>query len=371
MKKYINKYKIELLIITTIIFLSLINLKLAYLLNDKYQGLLTKQLMWILIGIFISIIIYKIKLKTIYKYRYIIYTFSILLLIYPLIFSKDINRIKAWIKIGPIVIQPSELMKIAYPIVAINLIKYKKYLLSFILYLIPTILIIIEPDTGNALFLTIIFIYLILNKKNTKYIFLTIFITTMISTFVILSFKYYPQIYMNLFNGSLYYRLKRILSFNNNYQLNNALIGIGSSKLLPNYINKKLLIYIPEGITDFIFSFSVCNLGIIVNILLILLYIIFIYILIKRFYKTRYIYQKKLLGSFIIIFSFQFVYNIFMNIGLVPIIGIPLPLFSYGGSNIITYLILYFLTTKKLSSIEDKDNNNYKSNYHMDLVDNK
>ncbi|MCR5788177.1 MAG: FtsW/RodA/SpoVE family cell cycle protein, partial [Bacilli bacterium] len=68
--------------------------------------------------------------------------------------------------------------------------------------------------------------------------------------------------------------------------------------------------------------------------------------------------------------TYQSIYNILMNLGLVPIMGIPLPFFSYGGSNVITYMIFFSLITKKISSIEDKDNNNYKNNFHKDLVDN-
>ena len=53
-----------------------------------------------------------------------------------------------------------------------------------------------------------------------------------------------------------------------------------------------------------------------------------------------------------------------MNIGILPIMGIPLPFISYGGSSILTYTIFYIITNKKISSIEDMDNNSYKNNYH-------
>ena len=117
------------------------------------------------------------------------------------------------------------------------------------------------------------------------------------------------------------------------------------------------------------FSFHVCNFGIIFSILLVLIYMYFTYLIFKKYKNTRYIFQKKLIGAFLTVFISQEIYNIFMNIGLLPIMGIPLPFFSYGGSNIITYFIFYSLITKKISSIEDKDNNNYKNNYHKVQMD--
>ena len=363
MKKYFKKYYLETICITIMIIFSLLNIYKGNLLSDKYNDHLIKQIIWIISGIIIFITVYKIKFKYIFKVRYILYFINILMLMYVLLFSKSTNGIKAWINIGPLSIQPSEFIKITYPLCCLKIIKDKRYFLSLILFLIPSILILLEPDTGNFILLLFIYIYLLLNKKNQKIILLISIILLTLFLSSIFIFKYYPSIMIKLFEGRFYYRFKRILEYKNNYQINNALIGIGSSKLLPIKLNK-LLIYIPEGITDFIFSYHICNFGIILTIILLLSILLFTYKLLNRYHKKLYYYKKKLLGTFLTIFIIQTVYNILMNLGLVPIIGIPLPFISYGGSNIITYFILYALCTKTISY---KDSNNYKNNYHKDL----
>ena len=368
MKDYIKKYYLESICLVVIIIFSLINMLKAHLLNESYSDYLIKQSIWYIVGIILFIYIHKIKFKKIFKYRYVMYLINILLLIYVLLFSKSTNGIKAWIKIGPISLQPSELIKITFPLCVIKPIKEKRYLFSFIIFIIPSLLILLEPDTGNMVLLLFLYLYLLSNKNTKKYIIILLLLITIAFVTFILIYKYYPKLIINLFNGTFYYRFKRIFSINNNYQISNALIGIGSASLLPIGINK-LQIYIPEGITDFILTFSICNYGILLNMFLILSYIVFITKMLYHYKKGLYYLKKKIIGSFIVIFIVQSIYNIFMNIGLVPIMGIPLPFLSYGGSNIITYFILFALATKKISSIEDKDNNNYKNNYHKVLVD--
>ena len=370
MKKYIKIHKLETICLILIIIFSLLNIYKAPLLKSCYSNYFYKQIIWIIISVILFMFIYKIKFKTIFKYRYIIYIVNILLLIYTLIIPNSINGIKAWAKFGIITIQPSEFIKFSFPLAEIKLIKDKKYFLSFILFVIPSILILIEPDTGNFILLLCIYIYLLTNKNNKKYIFLMLIISTIFIIFSILIFNYYPNIIIKLFDGNLYYRFKRIISFNNNFQISNALIGIGSAKMLPIKLNK-LLIYIPEGATDFIFAFHICNYGIILTMFLLILYFTFFSSLYLKYHKRLYYFKKKIIGSFLTIFTIQFLYNVLMNIGILPIMGIPLPFFSYGGSNIISYFILYSLSTKKISSIEDKDNNSYKNNYHKGLVDKK
>ncbi|MBR5662981.1 MAG: FtsW/RodA/SpoVE family cell cycle protein [Bacilli bacterium] len=367
MRKYIKKYKIESICLIIIIMFSLINIYKAPLLDTKYKLYFYKQILWIITGIILFIITYKIEFKHIFKIRNILYLINILMLMYVLFFSKTTNGIRAWITIGPVSLQPSEFIKITFPLCSLKIIKDKKYLLSFLLFLTPSILILLEPDTGNFIFLLLIYFYMLINKTNKKIMIFILLFFILSLFFSIIAFKYYPTIMIKLFNGKLYYRFKRILEYKNNYQINNALIGIGSSKLLPIKLNR-LLIYIPEGITDFIFSYNICNNGILLTIILLLTITIFSYKLLSRYHKKLFFYKKKLLGSFLTIFIIQTIYNIFMNIGLVPIMGIPLPFISYGGSNIITYFILYALATKPISY---KDSNNYKSSYHKVLVDKK
>ena len=368
MKKYFYKYYKEFICLFIILTLSLLNIKKGYLLKKEYINFFNKQLIWIILSILIYLLLTKIHFKKILKFKYLLYFINIFLLIYVILFSKSINRTKAWINIFGFSFQPSELTKITYPLVSINLIKHKKYLLSSILFLIPFILILLEPDTGNAILLLSIFIFLIINNKNKNIFKIMFMIIGLLFSILIVLFKYKTNLFINLFNGKLYYRFKRIANYKNNYQINNALIGIGNAKALPIKFNK-IIIYIPEGLTDFIFAFNICNFGIIVSSILLIIYCLFIYFIINRYNKTNNYFHKKLTGCFLVVFIIQLFYNILMNIGLMPIMGIPLPFFSYGGSNIISFTILYSLISKKISSNEDMGNNNYKNNYHKVQMD--
>lgn len=367
MKKYIKKNIKEIVLLLFILLISLYNMKKAPLLSNKYNSYFIKQLIWIVIGIILYIFIYKIKFKYIFKIRYFLYVVNILLLIYVLIFSPNINGIKAWIKIGSLSFQPSELIKITFPLISIDLVKRKKYILNLILFIIPSILILLEPDTGNFILLLILYLYIVYNKKNKK-IFKIIFTIILICTVSsIIVFKYKSKFFINFLNGKLYYRYKRLLNFDN-IQITNGLISLASTKLLPINMNKTI-IYIPEGITDFIFDFTAPNIGLILLLFLLVSYMLFIKCYIKKYKTKRFFFSKKLIGSFTILFSVQTIYNILMNIGFIPIMGIPLPFLSYGGSNIITYFIFLSIVNKKISSNEDMGNNNYKNNYHMVQMD--
>jgi len=363
MKKFLNIYKIEITTLSIIISLSLLNIYKATLLNKSYSSYFYKTIIFIFLSLVMGFIISRLKFKYIYKFRYYLYLINIILLIYPLLFSKSINHVKAWINLGFISFQPSEFTKFTCPLVLIDLIKKKKYVKSLIVFLIPTILILLEPDTGNVVILFLMYMYLLINKKNKKIIYLLSTIVLSLISIIVVLFIIKEKLFISLFNGSLYYRLKRIIDFKHNYQITSALIGIGNAKLFPISLSR-IIVYIPEGVTDFIFSFSIYNIGIILTIVLLMSYLFFIFNLIYKKSKYKNYFKKKLYGSFLIIFIFQSLYNMLMNIGLVPIMGIPLPFFSYGGSNIISYIMMLFLINKKISSIEDKGNNNYKNNYH-------
>lgn len=368
MNKFIKKYYKYIIPLTIILVFSLLNIYKGYLLKNIYKSYFKKELIILLISIFIFYIIYKIDFKYIYKYRYLLYILNIFLLIYVLIFSPKINGTKAWIDFKIFNFQPSELLKITLPIVIVPLIKEKKYIKSIILFIIPSILILLEPDTGNFVLISILFFYLLYNKKSKKILNLIILILSIIAVSTIIFFKFNPSLLTNIFNGKLYYRFERIFNINNNIQTKNALIAIGSSNLF-NFNLKNINIYIPEGITDFIFAFNIENYGYISGLIIITMYFILIINLSNKYIKIKNNYKKKIIGSFIVLFTSQFLYNLFMNIGLLPIMGIPMPFLSYGGSSIITYTIMLSILTKKISSNEDKGNNNYKKNFQKDNKD--
>ena len=177
---------------------------------------------------------------------------------------------------------------------------------------------------------------ILVHKINIKWYIL--FLILLIAFLSIFSYLYYfnKDLLINIIGTSFFYRVDRILTFVNNdsFQLDRALITIGSAKLFSsNYL------YIPEAPTDFIVALSISNMGLFVFFIIILCFLILdIYFLVKLF-KLKNIKYKMFLSAFIIMFIFAQIQNIGMNLGLLPIIGLPLPFLSYGGTNTLVYFI--------------------------------
>lgn len=338
MKKDFYKYIIPILILS---FFGIINIFMSKSIITNYNSYILRQSISLIIGILLLFLFKKINFKITKKYSLILYIFSILLLVYVLLFGNVVNGSKSWINILGFSFQPSEFAKIALLLCINNYIKTKYGLLkSIVLLLIPTILTFLQPDTGTVLFYIIIFfsIFLSLKIKKRYYIILSLLIITFASLYFYLYF-YQKDLFIKILGTNFFYRTDRILNFldNEGFQLNNALIGIGNGKLFGN--GYKYVIYIPEAITDFMFASILMRFGYIGGIITCILYLYLDYLLIndiKRVKKNKY-YIVGLFGLFL----YQQIQHIFMNIGLLPITGITLPFLSYGGSSIISYYILF------------------------------
>lgn len=323
-----NKY----IILIPIIILNIISL--FYLYNTSY---FKKHLLYLFLSYIILLILSKIKLKYIFKYTKYLYIFSLFLLILVLIVGREINGAKAWLHLLGISIQPSEITKLILTIYLSYLAyKNKSILLMMIIILIPSILTFLEPDTGAIIFYIIILLSTLkftnIKKKN------ILIGISIISLFIILNISIYfinKDLLINIYGTKLFYRIDRIISFKeqNNIQTINSLISIGSHNL----------IYIPENHNDFIFASIISKYNPIIFITIILSFISII------LYYIKYINNKKNISNifnFIILnmLLFQIFYNILMNLSLLPIIGIPLPFLSYGGSYLITLYSLIGLS---------------------------
>ena len=367
-KKYIN-YKI----IVPIIIFMIISLLTIYssqnLLSSSYNNLYIKQGIWYLIGFICIFLIKNIDSDYIYKYSYIFYIIGNILLILVLFLGDKVNGARCWFNI-PLIgsFQPSEFMKIILILVLSNELstnkKMKKtfknelllILKCFIITLIPSLLIFLEPDTGIvfiffAILIVMLFIYGI---RYRWFISIIIILGIMLIAFLILFF-YYQDTFINIFGTNFFYRIDRLLAFKNNdsMQLTNALASIGSAGLFGyGFLNTP--VYFPEPQTDFIFSVFSSNFGFISTILLIGLTI---YFDIKIIQITKYcnLEDKLIISGIIAMLIFQQIQNISMNIGLLPITGITLPFISYGGSSLISYMIIIGI----ILNIDKKEKNSH------------
>ena len=293
------------------------------------SNLKIKQLLWIIIALLLCILISKINLKHILRYSLFYYIILIILLVLLLVTNKYTNGSRAWFNIGFVSIQPSEFMKIT--LILFNL-KYNKlniWLFS-IINILPMVLIFFEPDTGSVILLLIIYLYFLIKRLDKKKVFYLILLLIIILILTIIILVYNHDLLINIFGPSIIYRLDRINVFfsDNSIQSTNALLSIALSRLL----------YFPEMFNDFYISYILCN-----NIyLLIAIIICNIFILLLLLNKNTII--SKIV--FYIIF-FQCFYNLSMNLKLVPVIGIPYLFVSYGGSHILSTMILIGLSINK------------------------
>lgn len=324
-----------------------------YLDNNSFN-LYYKQIIWYTIGLVLIYIIKKIKIDFIFKISIYLYIFNIILLSGLFFFGTVVNNSKAWYTFFGLSIQPSEFMKISIILLDSYVINYfyrkkeviekKKeiqlLLILLLIFLIPSILTFLEPDTGAVIGYFIITLAIIyysnINKRWLKYIIFLCITSLFIFLFIYFNYK---DLFIDLFGSSFFYRIDRLINWHSKsgIQLNNSLIAIGSSGLLGNSM---VPLYYPELETDFIFtSFSSTYgfLGGIILIILVFSFDLYLLRLIKIVPKKK---NRIVIFSIVCLLIYQQIQNIGMTMGILPISGITLPLISYGGSSIITFLIL-------------------------------
>ena len=328
------------LLILPIIFLS------YFLVNELHPTLAHKQLVYFIIGFLIFVFFFLIPIKRILWLVPTFYWFNILLLLAVKFFGVTKLGAQRWLQI-PFVnftIQPSELMKPALILMLLYLInKYrpenekfynlKEFSKIGIYIIIPFVLILKEPDLGTALMLFIIgFGVLFIIGVDIK-IWMSIVVAVVISA---------PLIYSNLKP----YQKKRINDFANkpSYHVQQAVIAIGSGGTTgqnKENATQSHLKFLPISTSDFIFSFFMERFGFVGGVLIISLYfLIILHLLMMILYSQGEYLIQVVSGALALLFFVHTGVNIAMNIGYAPVVGIPLPLFSYGGTSFLTIMII-------------------------------
>lgn len=332
------KKKLIISLIILSIFSIINNYYARYYLNS-YSNYFIKQLVWIILGYLIIYLLSKININYILNKSKYLYLLGIILLIITLLFGTSVNGSKSWLIVFGLSFQVSEIMKVflilylRYISINYNLSNLKYLIYTFIIVLIPSILVFLQPDTGPIISYIVIYIsFIILKKLDKKYYISSLSIIFIIITLLIYFYLFNKEILINIFGTNLFYRLDRIAAFINldGYQINQALKSIS----LSGYFGIKKRVYFPEAATDFAITLLIANFGLVGIIIYLYFYIIFIYSL-SKINNDKYIIKPTI--NYLII---QSLINILMNIGLFPIIGITYPLLSYGGSGIISTLIL-------------------------------
>lgn len=312
--------------------------------KDEY----IKQIMWMAAVFVMMIVIWAVDYKVFDIAGYILYGINLILLMLVL-FMPSLMGASSWFNLGGILYQPSELMKIGFIICAAKLAtiyknninqndKKKKIIMIAVMlltFLLPVILIMLQPDFGTAMAFVVIAIFMLF-KFGIKYRY--IFIGILAAAILI------PLVYFFVLNPTQQERIKVFINpeldpLGSGYNAIQSKIAVGSGMLFGTGILKGAQTqygYLPIKSTDFIFSAISEEMGFIVSAIVVILFAILLIRLIRiSKYAPDEFSSFMTIGVAGLIF-FHFVQNIGMTIGLLPITGVPLPFVSYGGSSLIT-----------------------------------
>lgn len=375
----LSKYKIDkylLILLLLFIVISLIAINSATLLLDSdMSNLALKQGLWYLLGFILVGIIMYIKNDFIMKNIWIFYIIGNIFLFLLLIFGTPINDAKCWFSIKGIgTIQPSEFMKIILIITLSKMINdfNKNYLSPTIkeefiflikvglIVLVPSILTFLEPDTGVVLiYLLITITMLFISGIRYRWFTILFLICTCLIGAIVGTYFINQDLFIKIFGTDFFLRIDRLLDWSNKsgYQLQNALASIGSAGFLGHGLNNTPL-YFPEPQTDFIFAVYSSNFGLIGSLFLLVLICSFDIKLIKLAIKNNSNINKYLIAGIVGMLIYQQFQNIGMTFGVMPITGITLPFISYGGSSLLSYMVM-------IGIVFNISNQNIKNKSHL------
>ena len=301
------------------------------------------------------------------------YIFGNVLLVLLLFFGTPINNSRCWFTIPGIgSIQPSEFMKIFIMLTLATMIhnfrneydnpnwkdEFVFIIKTFIIVLIPSMLTFLQPDTGAVLIYLIIYLsMLFVSGIRLRWFIIGGGLLIALIASVMSLYFFREKIFIKIFGTSIYYRLDRIFNWStgSGLQLENAMAAIGSAGLFGHGYNKTP-IYFPESSTDFIFAVFASNFGFI-GVLALIGIIIYLDINIIKLARKKIDDTDKYIVSGISgMLLFQQIQNIGMTVGLLPITGITLPFVSYGGSSLLSYMLIVGI----LLNISVKKNRKYR-----------
>lgn len=350
-----NFPKVDFWIAGPVIILIIISLTTLASINPVY---LRSQSISLIIGIVAFFLLSHINFKALSILKMPFYISSVILLVLVLFAGIESRGSVRWVELFGIRFQFSELLK---PVIAISFASYlselhiksfKSFLKMNLLMLPILLLIYFQPDLGSAIIYAAVF-YLVLLTVGYSYKWFALLLVPLISI---------SPLFWNLLHD---YQKQRIITFLDplhdpagaSYNSIQAIIAIGSGMFMGKGMGDSTqsgLRFLPERQTDFIFATISEGLGFVGSILLLTAFLFLFFRLFKIFTETNQIFDKVIVLSCFYFIFVQFIFNVGMNLGLLPVVGITLPFVSFGGSSLISNFIflamvnsIYFEHKKK------------------------
>ncbi|MDQ1352740.1 MAG: Rod shape-determining protein RodA [Acidobacteriota bacterium] len=329
---------------TVLLALAISGLVLIYSASHSlvYNTYFSRQVLWFFIVVIVFFIVYRLKTELVFDYSFPVYVGLVALLALQLIVGTIIAGTKSWIKVSFFSVQVSEFIKIplalylAKTVTKITLIDWRSYSRLLTIVGIPFLLIALQPDLGTAFMLCSFLLIIAFLKKIRTVIIVFTLVTIAAGGFIGYNYLLKP------------YQKDRIISFLNpekykkssGYQIIQSKIAVGSGGLVgKGYLNgtQSQYKFLPTRQTDFVVAVLGEEFGFLgISFLFVLFFLLFYRQFNIKVQSDEEFYYVYFFNGLIL---FQFLVNILMSVGYFPIMGVPLPFVSYGGSSLLSFFI--------------------------------
>lgn len=330
---------LDFLILIIVLIIGILGLSLLFSITPN---LFLSQLVFFLVGFSAFFVLSRVDFRIYQNLSWLGFFGCLSLLILTFILGEVTRGSIRWVQLGPFTIQTSEIVKpflisfFAF-FFAAEEVKFSKFISGAALFLLPTLLILKQPDLGSTLVIAAAF---------GGIVFASHFPWKMIFAGITGLMVLFP-VFWHFLAG---YQKGRILSFINptldplgsGYNLIQAMISVGSGQFFGRGLGKgtqSQLAFLPERHTDFIFASFTEELGFLGAFILLGLYIFLLWRILKIAQNAKYDSAKLFCIGVFSMLLFQIFINVGMNLGIVPIAGVTLPFLSYGGSSILATMI--------------------------------
>ena len=346
-RRLLYKLHIDLPLWIGIMLLSAIGMIVLYSAGDKSIELVNRQSVRLLLAFIVMLAVAQINPNTLKFWAPWMFGIGLLMLVAVLIFGEVGKGAQRWLNLGFFRFQPSELMKIAVPIMTAWYLaeaplppRTGRLIIATIIVIVPTLLIAKQPDLGTSLLIASSgFFVLLLAGLRWKVI---------VSVIVLMAAS--APIFWNYLLHD--YQRQRILTFINpetdplgsGYHIIQSTIAIGSGGLYgKGWLNgtQSHLDFLPERSTDFVFAVFSEEFGFLGTLLLLAIYIAVISRGIIIAMNAQDTFSRLVAGSLTLTFFVYVFVNIGMVSGILPVVGLPLPLISYGGTSMVTIMAAF------------------------------
>ena len=325
--------------------------------SDKF---FYKQALFIGLGIAFVFFFRKLDWQAVFSYRWFIlgfYTLSVFLLILVLAAGPDIRNVKSWLVLGSFSLQPAELAKVALILLYaeyfsrrhLSVARWRIILVSFLFFIAPAVLVALQPALGSAIVLFGIWFGFLLSSglpRDKIFMALGVFL---ISIFFLWNFGL--KDFQKLRVVHFFYPEKNVLGAN--YSVIQSKVAIGSAGLWGKGYgqgSQTQLGFLTEPANDFVLAALIEEWGVAGGIAVIVSFLALLLGILKIGLTAVRNFEKFICLGTVIIFGTQFFMNGGSTLGLIPVVGIPFPFLSYGGSSILTSFFLIAI----ISAIDKK-----------------